>query len=813
MEEKNKSTEESMKLSDYISLFLPRWYWFVLSAFAALALAFLYLARTPNVYTRYAELLIKEDKKGASALSASDFSDLGLFSSNTNVLNEVQTLKSPQLMTEVVKRLRLNEKYSIRQGLRRVTLYKQQPVEVYFKGDPTTAFSMTIELKDKNRFVITDFCSPKTATRDEIENLSFEGKIGAGIKTPVGVIALSRSKYFNEEFIGQSFKFSHGDVNDYADLYSKNLSVDLSDKKASIVNLSLNDESTKRAEDVLNTLITVYNENWVKDKNRISVSTSKFISARLRVIESELGNVDANISSFKSTTLVPDLEEASRMYMQQSADNKKEIMGISTQLATAQFMRSELASKDITQPLPTNSGIDNQAIESRVGEYNNAVLDRNRLLASSSESNPLVQDLSTKLKILKQTILQSVDNYISSLREQMGGARRMDAMATGKLASNPNQAKYLLSVERQQKVKEALYLFLLEKREENELSQAFTAYNTRVITEPRGSKIPTSPKRMMILLGAFVAGLFLPGLIIWQRENMNTKVRGRKDLENVAMPLIGEIPLYAKPKTLSDEVKSVFGKKEKKARRSKTQNDVLISEGSRDIINEAFRVLRSNIDFMSDSKDKRNVFVMTSFNPGSGKSFIAMNLAVSIAIKKKKVLVIDGDLRHGSTSAYIGSPKKGLSDYLGGKINHISDILVKKDGFDTLDVMPIGTVPPNPTELLENGKLAEIIEEMRSQYDYIFIDCPPIDIVADTQIIEKYADRTIFIIRAGLLERSMLAELNNIYNNKRFKNLSLVLNGTISSGGRYSYRYGYRYGYKYGYGYGYGSKSYYTSES
>ena len=809
MEEKTNPTEESMKLSDLISIFLPRWYWFVLSAIACLAVAFLYLARTPNVYTRYAELLIKEDKKGASALSASDFSDLGLFSSNTNVLNEVQTLQSPQLMTEVVKRLRLNENYSIREGLRRVTLYNKQPVEVYFKGDPTTAFWMTIELTDNNSFVITDFCSPKTDTRDEIEGLSFEGKIGVGIKTPVGVIALSRSKNYSDEFIGKSFKFSRGDINDYADLYAKNLTVELSDKKASIVNLSLNDESTKRAEDVLNTLIVVYNENWVKDKNRISVSTSKFISERLRVIESELGHVDANISSFKSTTLVPDLAAASQMYMQQSADNKEKMMGISTQLATAEFLRSELASKNISQPLPTNSGIDNQAIESRVGEYNNAVLDRNRLLASSSESNPLVQDLSTKLQALKQTILQSVDNYIASLRQQMGGVQRMDAMATGKLASNPNQAKYLLSVERQQKVKEALYLFLLEKREENELSQAFTAYNTRVITEPRGSKNPTSPKRMMILLGAFVAGLLLPGLIIWQRENMNTKVRGRKDLEGVVMPLIGEIPLYTKPKTMSEQAKSIFGKKQKKTRRSKAQNDVIISEGSRDVINEAFRVLRSNIDFMSDTKDNRNVFLMTSFNPGSGKSFIAMNLAVSIAIKKKKVIVIDGDLRHGSTSAYVGSPKKGLSDYLSGKVDRLSDIIIKKEGFDTLDVMPIGTVPPNPTELLENGKLGDIVEKMRSQYDYIFLDCPPIDIVADTQIIEKYADRTIFIIRAGLLERSMLGELNTIYNTKRFKNLSLVLNGTVSSGGRYSYKYGYRYGYKYGY---YGSKSYYTSE-
>ena len=287
---------------------------------------------------------------------------------------------------------------------------------------------------------------------------------------------------------------------------------------------------------------------------------------------------------------------------------------------------------------------------------------------------------------------------------------------------------------------------------------------------------------------------------------MNTKVRGRKDLEGVAIPLIGEIPLYVKPKTLAEKVKSVFIRKPKKSRRSKSMNELVISEGSRDVINEAFRVLRSNLDFMSDSKDNRNVFVMTSFNPGSGKSFITMNLAVCMAIKNKKVLVIDGDLRHASSSAYVGSPKKGLSDYLGGKIERLSDIIVKKEGGYSLDVLPVGTVPPNPTELLENGKLGDIVMNLRTQYDYIFIDCPPIDIVADTQIIEKYSDRTIFIIRAGLLERSMLGELGVFYNNKRFKNLSLILNGTLSSAGRYSYKYGYKYGY-------YGSSSYYASEN
>ena len=350
-------------------------------------------------------------------------------------------------------------------------------------------------------------------------------------------------------------------------------------------------------------------------------------------------------------------------------------------------------------------------------------------------------------------------------------------------------------------MKEELYFKLLQKREENERSQACTAYNTRVITAPRGSLRPTAPKKMKNFHVAFAVGLLLPAVVIVLRENMNTKVRGRKDLESVTVPLVGEIPL-----TVRNARRLPWKKQDKHTHRS----DILITEGSRDIVNEAFRVLRSNIDFMSSGEAGHNVFVLTSFNPGSGKSFIAMNLATSFAIKGKRVLVIDGDLRHGSTSSYVSNPKHGLTDYLSGQHSDIKSLVVPVKSYPTLHVLPIGKVPPNPTELLENGRLAEVLSALRSSYDYIFIDCPPIDIVADTQIIEKFADRTIFVVRAGLLERSMLTELQNIYDTRRFKNLSLILNGTQSSGGRYSYRYGYRYGYHYGYAYGYGSKSYYS---
>ena len=570
-----------------------------------------------------------------------------------------------------------------------------------------------------------------------------------------------------------------------ADSYTQKLWAELGNEDATIINLSIDDASVQKAEDILNTLIEVYNEKWIQDKNQTAVSTSRFIGERLGVIENELGHVDENISNYKSEHLLPDVQAASSLYMSQSAENKKEIQTLTNQLATAQFIRRELGGKEMNQPLPTNSGIANVNIESQIGEYNKMVLDRNRLIANSSEKNPLVKDLGNSMQSMKRTILQSVDNLIVSLNTQIRSIRQQEATTTQQLASNPSQAKYLLSVERQQKVKEELYLYLLQKREENELSQAFTAYNTRMITAPRGSALPTAPNKKNILLVALALGLLVPAVIIFMQENMNTKVRGKKDLENLSVPYLGEIPLY-------------FRNKKKKNKFS--EYAIVVEEGNRNIINEAFRVLRSNVDFMKSKNTEQKVFIETSFNQGSGKSFLSMNIAMSFAIKGKKVLVIDGDLRHGTVSAYVGSPKKGLSDYLGNKEVVWNELLVIDKKYPNLHIIPVGTIPPNPTELLEDGSLATLMQDLRDEYDYIFIDCPPIDIVADTQIIEQYADRTLFVVRAGLLDRSLLPELESIYQEKRFKNLSVILNGTESTGGRYGYRYGYHNGYDSYYG-------------
>ena len=780
--------DDFLRIQDLLYLCLMKWQWFVLSLVVTVGVATVYLLRTPAVYTRTASVLIKEDSKGKSVSSdLESFSEFGLFQSGTNVNNELITFRSPSLMTEVVKRLRLDMNYFVRGKFHRQVAYGLTlPVDVTINDLPENeSAGFTLEIQPDGTLYLSDFIRNGT----DLEEKDVKGSLLDSITTPLGKIIIHTTPNYVK---GEAYTLYVGKSSLYnaVNSCSSNLSVSLNSEKASVIDLSFKDNSTQRAEDVLSMLISVYNENWVKDKNQIAVSTSMFINERLGVIERELGNVDEDISSYKSEHLLPDVQAASSMYMAQSSAANAQILSLNNQLYMTRYIRNYLANDaNRTQLLPANSGIESANIESQIAEYNKQLLQRNSLVANSSTENPLVVDMDQALASMRGAIIRSIDNQIVTLNSQIKSLRQTEQQTTSRIAANPTQAKYLLSVERQQKVKEALYLFLLQKREENELSQAFTAYNTRIVTPPHGSMLPTSPVRKNIFMVAFALGLLIPLVIIFMRENMNTRVRGRKDLENVTAPFIGEIPLFVRRK------KGIFGKKPQEVKA------VVVKEGSRDIINEAFRVLRTNLEFMT-GKDNRSVILVTSFNPGSGKSFLTMNIAVSLAIKGKKVLVIDGDLRHGSASAYIDSPDKGLSDYLGGRIDNLNEIIVPDPKQKSMDIIPVGTIPPNPTELLFDERLKQAIDTVREQYDYVLIDCPPIELVADTQIIEKLADRTVFVIRSGLLERSMLVELEKIYEEKKYKNMSLILNGTKGSGGRYGYRYGYHYGYGSGYHYG-----------
>ena len=783
---------DPMRLQDLINLCLAKWPWFVLSVLVCVGLSVAYLLRTPPVYTRSATLLIKQEARNSRSFSTmmNSFGELGLFSSATNIYNEIMSLQSPDLALEVVRRLNLDVDYQVDGTFHRKTLYSRSlPVKVSFRDLAYNDFcTMKLTLTDDGKIQLSDF------TRNGAEFADQEpctATFGKELKTPLGRLTIKQSPYFKEASVsGMVIYVNRVGLMAAVGGCQGRLSVTRDDEEATVLTLTYQDINTQRAEDYLNTLISVYNENWVKDRNQIAVSTSQFINERLAVIENELGHVDSNISDYKSENLIPDISAASNMYMNTANQAKVQINDLNNQLYMARYIRDHIGNRNSKdQLLPANSGINSGIIESQISEYNDMMLQRNSLVSNSSEENPLVQDLDKKLGEMRGAIVSSIDNQVNTLNTQIRGLEGIQGASTSRLSSNPKQAKYLLSVERQQKVKESLYLFLLQKREENELSQAFTAYNTRVISSPSGSMSPTAPASRIILMLALGAGLLIPVIIIFLREVSNTKVRGRKDIEHLTIPFIGEIPQYGN---------------RKQRKKGDAGYKILVKPKSRNVINEAFRIVRANLEFVVGGNHPNTVIMVTSANQGSGKTFLTANIASSFAIKEKRVAALDLDLRRATLSHFVDKPENGISDYLNGSINDWHKIINRIEGHDGLDILPVGTIPPNPAELLYSPRLQQLLESLKKEYDLILLDCPPVDVVADASIIAKWADMTVFVLRAGNIEREMLPVVEGYYQDKKFNNMTILLNGTMAQG-----RYGYhRYGYNYGYGYGYG----YTKE-
>jgi len=786
----NRPHNETMRLQDMVSLCLSKWPWFVLSLVVTLGAVLLYLFTTPPTYTRTASLLIKEEGRRSGA-SFSDmmnsFAEMGMFSSGVNISNEIISMQSPDLLLEVVNRLGLDVDYTSDGTFYPQTLYgPTQPVKVTFRDLAYNDYcSLKLTIGADSTLILSDF---KKNGEEVAADSCYEAHLGKELKTPVGRLTASATPYFRQaSHTGLTINVERSALMAATGTCMNKLSVVRNDEQATIIDLIYKDINIQRAEDFLNTLISVYNENWVKDKNQIAVSTSQFINERLVVIESELGNVDSDISSYKSENLIPDVDAASAMYMNTANQASVQITDLNNQLYMARYIREHVTNRNNKdQLLPANSGINSNIIESQITEYNDKMLHRNSLVSNSSAENPLVKDLDKKLEEMRGAIVSSIDNQLNTLNTQIRGLNSIRGASTSRLSSNPKQAKYLLSVERQQKVKESLYLFLLQKREENELSQAFTAYNTRIVATPHGSMSPTAPARRVYLFVALAFALFVPVVIIFLKESLNTKVRGRKDIEHLTVPFIGEIPQYGS---------------HKKGSKKTDKYEILVKPHSRNVINEAFRIVRTNLEFVAGGEEKSRVIMITSANQSSGKTFLTANIASSFAVKEKRVVAIDLDLRRASLSQYVNKPEKGIADYLNRHISDWHTIVYDVEGMDHLSIIPVGAIPPNPAELLFSERLEQLLSELRQEYDLILLDCPPVEVVADASIISKWADMTVFVVRAGNLEREMLPVVESYYTEKKFHSMLLLLNGTTASG-----HYGYhRYGYHYGYGYGYGN--------
>lgn len=775
----NIQNEQSdlFQIKDFLFICLEHWKWFVVSVVLCLMFAFFYIVVKQPIYERNASLMIKDDIAGGSSFmsEANTFADMGLFSMKSNVHNELICIQSPALILDVVKRLNLDMNYVEKGIISKRTLYGNTlPVSVKIVGlNDRDGCSFTMNVLG-NKVTLSEF------HLNEAEfNETITANIGDSISTPIGKIILIPGTVVDVEHQREIF-VSRSSLISAINGCSSKFSAAIADKQSSVINLTYKDVSLQRAEDFLNTLIAVYNENWIRDKNQIALSTSRFINERLTVIEKELSDVDGAISEFKSKNLITDVNAISNMYISRSEAANSQLLDLNNQLYIAKYIKNFLASKgDVLELLPAITGISSGTIENQIAEYNTKLLQRNSILANSSELNPIVVDYNNSLKLMQDAILVSIDNQISAIEAQIKGYKDSDAKNRDQIASNPTHAQVLISIEREQKVKEALYIYLLQKREENQLSQAFTAYNTRIITPPMGGNIPISPVKRNILLIAFFLGMCIPAGIIYLFFVMNGKVKNIKDIEMLTAPFAGEIPLCLPKKK--------FGLFEKK--QHQISLSILVENNSRNVVNEAFRMLRTNVEFLLGRDKKSKVIMVTSLKANSGKSFITANLAKSFSVKGLKVVVVDLDLRHASASELVPHTDSGVSGYLSEYINNIDDITYPVS--ENYDLIPVGIKPPNPVELLQSEKLNMLLTELKAKYDLVFVDVPPINIVADTSVIAPYVDFSLFIVRVGLYQKDELPIIEEIYRDNKLNNMSICLNASVINS-RYHYgKYGY----------------------
>ena len=769
----SNKNDQGLNIVDLFMYLASQWKWFLLSILICGGIAWYNYARAPLVYFRSATVIIKDPSNKASTSGLDRFDN---FINKVNVANEILQFRSKKLMREVVQRVHADVSYQIKDGLRSNELYNESPVLVSLPDAlPEQSFSFTMTLKDAKTVTLSDFSGIEAKP-------SYEVALNDTVAIIEGMnVVVTATNYLRDSWLNTPIRVQKLPVESMVNYYKNALGIQQEEEEASILTLALKDSSPARAEDVLNTLITVYNEEAIKEKNQVAVNTANFINERLIIIERELGNVESNLESFKQRNQIVDIASSAGMYMTESQKYNADAMELETQLRLANFIKDYLTdpSKE-TDLIPSNTGISDMNIENQISLYNAAKLKRDHLIDDSSVNNPVVQELNNSLRAMKQSIIRAVDNMIVSLNVKRNDAQNREMRAQDRVTAIPTKERQMLSIERQQKIKEALYLFLLNKREENALSQAMADNNARVIDGAEGSNAPISPNRNRILLLGLLVGIALPGAVCLAILFMDTRVHGRKDIEGVtSVPYLGEIPL------------------DKEAMKDHRKKVMAVKEQGDDIVSEAFRILRTNMAFLSKKDKPAQVITFTSFNIGAGKTFIARNLSMSLAYMKKRVVMVDLDIRKGTLSRHFGHYHVGVTNYLSDNTVKVDDIIQHQEGFD---LIPAGILAPNPAELLMDNRLDELMNELRTRYDYIIADNVPVGLIADATIANRIADLTIFVVRAGKLDRRQLPDIEKLYQEKKLKNMALVLNGGNPE------RHGYGYSYGYGYGYGYGTK-------
>lgn len=767
-------TQQKYNIRDELEKYLKSWPWFLFWIILAMTGAFFYIKYATPIYRASSTIVINEEKRESGGSEIAAYSALGFLNGleSNDLDKELTILQSRRLMREVVKALNINVQFFTEGKFTEKELYKNLPVSLQvLKMDDDSLKSLggaelRISSKAKGEYSLTEVHTGKVYTL----------KRGKPFDLGYADIVLNSPGEDQQRFSDLIVRFLPLDK--VASKYRGKIQIIPVKENSNVLEIQLEDPVRDKAKDIIDQLIFEFNRDAIEDKNLIAGNTAKFINERLDIINNELESVESGKEEFKETHRLTDLGAESQMYIQNASEYNKKLQDVSTQIELSKAMMDYISSASKSDLLPANLGLQEGAVNRQINEYNDMILERNRILASSTEKNPVMVRLNSQIDQIKQNIVQSLRGMQTNLQISREDLSRQASSIGSRILAVPSQERQYRGIERQQNIKEALYLFLLQKREENSLALAVTAPKAKVVDRAYSTGGVVAPNSSAILLGSFVLGLFIPFSAIYLKELLNNKIRRRKDLEDIAegIPIIGEVP------------------------KIKNRQGVLIKENDRSILAEAFRILISNIQYLRiNYREKENgvTTFVTSSVKGEGKTFVSLNLGLTLANTGKKVLLVGADLRNPRLNKYVPKTDNlalGVSDFLASDDLKLSRLIKRSTVHNNLDILGSGTIPPNPSELLNQAKTGMMFASLEEIYDYVIVDTAPSMMVADTFFITKYADLILYVVRAGYTENKLIEFVTAAKESGSIKNVGFVLNDV----GKEHLGYGNKYGYGYG---------------
>lgn len=776
---KSQSTSDGFDLKKEIGIYLKQWIWFVISAIIFITFAFFHLRYATPEYNAKAKIMLM-DNDGVSNPAETVLQDMRQLSNNESekIEDEIEILKSRTLMKNVVKKLDLNKQFFAKGRFHNTQYFpiSKAPVNINFIENDSiineSNFSFSVLITSETSF---DYIYVSESTGETISKKMFFGK---NTPTNIGDIIITPNTDNISKFTGQTIYVKIKALDKVAEKYKNAIRISPVVVGSKVVNLSLTDPSAKKAIAVINNLVDEYNRVSIEAKNTKSNNTADFINKRIGLIAKDLSDVDDEIEEFKTGNKLTNISSEANLYLQSNAQTEQELAANRTEFSKINFMKNQLDENSFER-IPSNIGLTDGSVNSTASKYNELLDNRDRLLKSSNEKNPIIVNLDQQLNALKNSLKESLNNSANTISLQIRSLENRSAKLSSKIYAVPGQVRKSRDIEREQGIKESLYLYLLQAREEATISLISTSPNAKIIDDAHTDFVAVSPKRTMVYLASVMVGLILPFLFFYLKNLFDTKIHNREDLEKIIknIAVLGEVP------RLSGNDKS------------------LIERNDRSILSESFRIIRTNFDYIrrvENTMNYNNVVFVTSTINGEGKSFFSLNMALTVANTGKKVLLIGADIRNPQIySAFKNKKEKeslkaGLTEYLADESTAISDTINNYDINDIkIDILLSGKVPPNPAELLMSDKMKNLFDKVSEEYDYVIVDTAPSMLVTDTLLISEYAGHTIYITRADHTEKKILNFAKELHAEKKLNNMMLVVNDVKQSNFGYGAKYGY----------------------